>query len=330
MAGTKRWASNPHDSPADAAISQAGVAPSPHEDKGDISPDDGRTAVAGAVKRKKKKRKFGAVTGYGSHHHTPANTLASPSRSHSHGLTTADDGPPLIGPLHQTEPSSRKIDDQTNEAGSQGNNVTPPISLAKLPTQLEHLHEKYSFSLIDIGANSRYEKNMNMVFRLISEFSQAEIYRKPNVVLMAVRAEYATRLVAIVEGVKTLIVADGGKWFQYNGLRGDILNIKPKVKKRRSCGKSLSEGGEERHTTAKEAAVVEETAKNSAEDDVDLDKETFQPMVCEGLDESSARPSPANDKIRSVPIVTIFMARFQVPELASLYWWVKSTALFSN
>ena len=124
-----------------------------------------------------------------------------------------------------------------------------------------------------------------------------------------------------MEAVKVQIAAAGEKWFQYNGLRGEILPFKPKPKRRRGAENAMNIEGKERNVTAA-AKVAKEVQNEAPEDDIDLDEgEAFQTMVRGGADDLSARPSlHGKDKVRSVPIITILIARLLVPELAGSYW----------
>lgn len=222
--------------------------------------------------------------------------------------------------------------------GSSSDSCSTFSLAAKLPSNLEYLHKKYSFGLIEISTNSRYNTLVKSVIKLLSP-SPSEPKNpndpndpnapttKPPIVLLESKAECAPRLIAIVEAVKVHIAATGENWFQYNGLRGEILPFKPKPKRRRGAENTTIdiEGKKERNSTAAAAKVTGtgQVKNNAAEDDMDLDEEdAFQTMVRGGADDLSARTTSLHgkDKVRSVPIITILIARLLVPELAGSYW----------
>lgn len=311
MAGKKRRASS---SLRISAVGKFGGAPNPDEDVMAISPED--TAAGQGVKRKKKRKKNAGLES------VPHKLLTKTSVNESHvNHTTAESEATRLSNEDRTQSLSENTNRLPSMTGGQGSGDGSLFSLAKLPTHLEHLHEKYSFSLIEIGANSRYDMLVKSVIKLLSRSEpNPNIPTKPPIVLMESKADYAPRLIAIVESVKVHIAAAGEKWFQYNGLRGEILHFKPKPKRHRGGENTSGIEGEERNANA--ANKVAEAAQNeAAQDDMDHDEEAFQPMMRGALDDLSLTPTlNGKDKVRSVPIITIFVARHLVSELAGSYW----------
>lgn len=314
MAGKKRRASS---SLEIFAVGKSGVATSPDKDVMAISPED--TAAGQGEKRKKKRKKNAALAGLDSVQNEPAETSVNESHSKH---TVAESEAAHLSTEHRTQSLPENTNCLPSKTGGQGSSDSSLFSLAKLPRHLEHLHEKYSFSLIEIGTSSRYHTLVKSVIKILSPSEPNPNFpTKPPVVLLESKAECAPRLIAIVEAVKVHIAAAGDKWFQYNGLRGEILPFKPKYKRRRGGEKTSGIEGEERSATAA-AKVVEAVQNEAAEDDMDLDEEeAFQTMVRGEAEDLSMRPTLIEkDKVRSVPIITILIARLLVPELVGSYW----------
>lgn len=301
-----------------SAVGKPGVATNPHESVMATSPDD-TAATQGANRKKKRRKKNVPVTGLDNE----SDKLAETAIKESHGKhTTAESEAVRPSAEDQTQSLSENTNRLTSKTGGQGSSDTSTFSLAKLPSNIEYLHEKYSFGLIEISTNSRYDTLVKSVMKLLSPSEPNQnVPTKPPIVLLESKAECAPRLIAIVEAVKVHIATAGESWFQYNGLRGEILPFKPKSKRRRGAENTIDIEGKERNATA--AAKVTGQVKNEAAgDDMDLDEEdAFQTMVRGGADDLSARTSlHGKDKVRSVPIITILIARLLVPELASSYW----------
>lgn len=314
MAGKKRRASSSLET---STVDKSGVATNTDKDVMAIRPED--TAAGKGVKRKKKRKKSAAVTGLDSVPDKLADTSINESYSKH---TTAESEVARLSTEDRTQSYSENTNRLPSKTDGLGSSDSSLFSLAKLPTHLEYLHEKYSFSLIEIGSNSRYDTLVKSVLKLLPPSERnPNVPTKPSIVLLESKAECAPRLIAIVEAIKVHIAAAGEKWFQYNGLRGEILPFKPKSKRRKGSEKTRGIEGEERRATAA-AKAVEAVQNEAAEDDLDLDEEeAFETMVREPAEDLSLRPTRIEkDKVRSVPIITILIARLLVPELAGSYW----------
>lgn len=309
-----------------------GVATNPHESVMATSPEgeEGTAATqqGGANRKKKRRKKNLPVTGLDNNNES--DKLAETAINESHGKhTTPETESEAVRPSAEERTQSPLSEKNTNRltsktGGGQGSSDSSTFSLAKIPSNLEYLHNKYSFGLIEISTNSRYNTLVKSVIKLLSPSEpNPNAPTKPPIVLLESKAECAPRLIAIVEAVKVHIAAKGENWFQYNGLRGEVLPFKPKSKGRRGVAENTTIGieGKERNATAA-AKVTGQVNNKAAEDDMDLDEEdAFQTMVRGGADDLSARTSlHGKDKVRSVPIITIFIARLVVPELAGSYW----------
>ena len=324
VAGSKRSAPSDNTVAVDSAANQA-ISSSQNEDEDamDISGDD-------------------AVVAEGEHFHVTKRLKSRTTTGQGKGLlaisvtsTNKSDnktGLPITGsvetstrmPRQSTQSLARDVEDQAKEVSPKGNKAGLLFSqmiTVKIPEQVEHLHASYSFSPIEVGANSRYDQAAQAVVRLVGRFNLADIHMKPTIVVLSSVAKFAGRLIAIVERAKAQIAADKDKWFQYNELHGMIVPKKPKIEKRIGGGKTLREWDEEQKAKAKtnEAAMAAETTRDGKEDAMDIDEDVFQTMARRKSEDLQPVPGSENDKLRHMPVITVFIARLRVPELAKLY-----------
>lgn len=310
---------------------------SPHEiliATASLEEDTAAKNGGGNENRQKKRRKKNVVPATGLLGNNESYRLAETATNEPHGehtTTTTESEEAILRLSASAEDRTQSLSENTNHptsktSGQRSSSDSSTFPLAKLPLNLEYLHKKYSFGLIEISTKSRYNTLVKSVIKLLSPPSEPNHpdapATKPRIVLLESKAECAPRLIAIVEAVKVHIAAAGENWFQYNGLRGEILPFKPRSKTRRKGAEiTIDIEGKDRNATA--AAKVTGPVKNeAAEDDMDLDEEdAFQTMVRGGEDDLSATNSlHGKDKVRSVPIMTILIARVLVPELAGFYW----------
>lgn len=324
IAGSKRSAPSDNTIAADSAANQPiSLSQNEDEDVMDISGDD-------------------VVVAEGEHFHFTKRLKTQATVGQGKGLlgisvaTTnkfdIETGLPITGgvetgtrmPRQSIQSLARDVEDQAKEVSPKGNKAGLLFSqmiTVKIPEQVEHLHARYSFSPIEVGANSRYDHAAQAVVRLVGRFNLADIHMKPTIVVLSSVAKFAGRLIAIVEGAKAQIAADKDKWFQYNELHGVIVPKKPKVEKRIGGGKTLREWDEEQKSKAKtnEATKATEVTRDGKEDAMDVDEDIFQTMVRRKSEDLQLAPGPETDKIRHMPVITVFIARLRVPELAKLY-----------
>ncbi|MCJ1268657.1 hypothetical protein MMC22_008545 [Lobaria immixta] len=325
VAGSKRPAPSDNTSAADSASNQA-VGVSPHEDEDededpmDISGDDGVVAD-GEYCRVTKRMKTRATMGHdnGLREISVASTNKPPIDT---SLPTTGDTE--TNPNQSNQSVAEDIEDQAKEVSPKGNKaglLFSQISTAQLPDGVEHLHANYSFSPIEIGPNSKFDQTVQAVVRLVGRFSLADIHMKPTIVVLSSMAKHAGRLIAIVEGAKSQIAADEDKWFQYNEMHGVIVPMKTRNEKRTGGGKTLREWDEEQKAKAKakETVAAAEAVRSGEGDAMDVDDDVFQTVVRRKSEDLQAVPDSENDKIRHTPVITVFIARLRVPELAKLY-----------
>ena len=102
------------------------------------------------------------------------------------------------------------------------------------------------------------------------------------------KAKSAGKLVSVVEVVKREIGGEGGVWFQYNGL-GEGVGGVPRD----------GEGGE---------------GDGEGEEDVEMEEEGFEKMKTR-----IERAIEGTEKVRSVPVMTVYLSRVRIEALREAY-----------
>jgi len=139
----------------------------------------------------------------------------------------------------------------------------------------------------------------------------------------------ASKMVGIVEIAKRTIRQEGGKWWQYSKLHSQVIELKKKKPrpKRAEGGKTLrewaheqeekgecvSEGMKENHNGDHDMPNDQEARLDDLEKEEDEDEGAFQTM---GRHQVMAYDENRN-KMRAIPIMTIYLAQVPVPVLRS-------------
>lgn len=220
-----------------------------------------------------------------------------------HGLTTLEDGPEQAGHKLAHNPCA-----------------TANFSTEQLPSELRHLQDSFNFTTMSIISSSKMEQKVrNLLMRTKRQPKET----KPGVVILAAKADVASKMVGIVEIAKRTIQQEGGKWWQYSKLYPQMVELKKKTKKpkRAEGGKSLREWDDEQKQ--KGETVSEEGKENqddgtipqeaNPEEDEDEDEGAFQTM---GRRQVMAYDENRS-KMRAIPIMTIYLSQAPVPALKS-------------
>lgn len=321
VTGSKRPAPSDNiDAAVSAANQEISLSQNIDEDAMDISGDD-VVGANGDYCPVAKRLKTRATVGHGNG--LLAISVASTNDPHIHtGLPTTGGAETNTKMLDQsTQSLALDVEDQAKEVSPKGNKAGLLFSqmiTAQLPEQLDHLHANYSFSSIEIGGYSRYDQAVQAVARLVGRFNVTDMHMKPTIVVLTSMATFAGRLIAIVEGAKARIAVDKDQWFQYNEMHGVIVPKKSKIEKRIGGGQMLRGWDEEQKSKTK----AKEVAKDGDGEAMDVDEDVFQTMARRKSVDFQAVLESENNKIRHTPVITIFLARLRVPELATLYGYV--------
>ena len=138
------------------------------------------------------------------------------------------------------------------------------------------LAQKYDLLKLKVIGSSQISK---VTSTIISKLAASSTEGKPTIVVLTAKARYAGKLISIVEIAKRETGANGTKYFQYNALSTEMVNI----------ARDSKEGGE--------------GGGNESDD-------AFETM---------GAPKLASTKKRAVPIMTTYLSTTSVRELKSAY-----------
>lgn len=189
---------------------------------------------------------------------------------------------------------------------------TAPIA----PPHLGHLSAKYSTHSMTVSANSKIRAKVTHLLQSMADF---------DVVAASARSDAGNKLVSVVEIAKRQLQDAGRDWFQYTGCTGRLEQLKNPAAGRGNgdggrmianwgLGRSLESGEVEggapvTTTTTPVPAADGDEEMPDAVDGVDGAEETaFEQMV-----------APERQKVRLVPIMTVFLSGRAVPELRKLF-----------
>ncbi|KAL9098958.1 MAG: hypothetical protein Q9163_005477 [Psora crenata] len=165
-----------------------------------------------------------------------------------------------------------------------------------------------------------------LVLQRISKSACSDPTTKPGVVLLYGTAAVASKMIGIVEVVKREVQKKGERWWQYCKLEGKLQEWKLKKESGGMRGNARGDGKkEERRTTMRKDQSAEENVITvsgesatpemmDVDGDEDLD-EAFETMVLP----RRADAQGGKNKIRNVPMMTIYIAQVPVPGLKALY-----------
>ncbi|OBT82899.1 hypothetical protein VE02_08581 [Pseudogymnoascus sp. 03VT05] len=118
-------------------------------------------------------------------------------------------------------------------------------------------------------------------------FSASPADAKPVIVIAWAKARSAGKLVSVVEVVKRELGAEGGVWFQYNGLGEGFVGVA------RDGGEGEDGGGD---------------------GEGDVEEEGFEKMKTR-----IERAIEGTEKVRIVPVMTVYLSRVRVEALREAY-----------
>lgn len=202
-----------------------------------------------------------------------------------------------------------------------------------LPPELSHLQTKYDFTTMSIISSSKIEQKVRNLLLRLEKFSFADVNAKPGVVVLHAKANVVAKMVSIIEIAKKNITDEGGKWWQYSRLHGQIAELKEKPGPSESAGKTLVEWEQNRALVIKNGVeanptgngvqaglprenIINESARGQVEEETAF--ETMRDKNKPG-DPPTAEVSQIRKKIRAVPVMTIYMSRVPIGEFKERY-----------
>jgi hypothetical protein len=189
---------------------------------------------------------------------------------------------------------------------------TPQFTADALPTTtttassdarpaLNELESEYEFTSINIISSSHIQQKVTQALGVLSVYPVIPP-AKPAVLILHSKAPVAVKLITIAEITKREIGRSGGKWFQYNKL--DSVVEEKKVY-------SKGEKGEKANAENTMNSLAMEV---DGEGDPESEGEAFETMETPFERAIEGRP-----KIRSVPVMTLYLSRVRVDSLRKLY-----------
>ncbi len=213
--------------------------------------------------------------------------------------------------------------------------------------ELQHLASQYDFSTMSILSSAKIESRVRNLLERIQSFSFANTKAKPGIVALRAKADVASKLCSVIELAKQQIEKEKGKWWQYNKLHGELLELKPKriepskggktlpgwakvqAPEEITCPKAANETEKDSITGEIREAMDEEAKEGStmgqkggsADEEEHEKEESFEVMTDPKLrDREWMQPQSGNGKkVMNTPIMTIIFAMVPVPGLKELY-----------
>ena len=212
-------------------------------------------------------------------------------------------------------------------------NATSQMPAPILPPELSHLQTKYDFTTMSIISSSKIEQKVRNLLMRLENFSFADVNAKPGVIVLHAKANVVAKMISIIEIAKKNITDEGGKWWQYSRLHGQIAELKEKPETAESAGKTLVEWDQNRASLINNGVeasltgngfpagqptvgIINESAGDQVEEEVVF--ETMKEKKKHG-DPSKAEALQARKKIRAVPVMTIYMSRVPIGEFKERY-----------
>jgi hypothetical protein len=226
-----------------------------------------------------------------------------------------DHGPAAPRPLSKKEKKALKRRQQTadlTDVAEPENPLTRQFTADALPTTtatdssdarpaLNELESEYEFTSINIISSSHVQQKVTQALEILSVYPVIPP-AKPAVVLLHSKAPVAAKLITIAEITKREIGQNSGKLFQYNKL--DSVVEEKKVYSKGEKGEKTNAGN------TKDSLAMEA----DGEEDPESEGEAFETMKTPFERAIEGRP-----KIRSVPVMTLYLSRVRVDSLRTLY-----------
>lgn len=151
---------------------------------------------------------------------------------------------------------------------------------------------------MSVISSSKIEKKVTALLSHLSRFSFGQIDAKPGVVAVYAKAPVANKLVSVVEIAKRDGARRGDKIFQYSVLGSVLVPLRTK---KGGDGDVMDVAGEDN-----------ETLHIQDSDEQDAAFETMPPV-------SQRLLHNPRGKVRSMPVLIVYLSKGPVPELAAEY-----------
>lgn len=211
----------------------------------------------------------------------------------------------------------------------------PPPVPASVPSHhpltaphFDKLGEKYDTHTISVSRNGSIRSKIThllQVLRSASPASTAE--QRQAVVALSARMDAANKLVSVVEIAKREL---NGAWFQYTGAWQRMEQLKDKGKnehkeqEKEREGEMLAKWGPGRRLKdgrrVTNHKMDDDMEDADQEEDVASDEEEQGPIASQGSEAAfQTVVEPERDKVRLIPVMTVYLSRGPVAELRQLF-----------
>ena len=193
-----------------------------------------------------------------------------------------------------------------------------------LPAEIHHLAHKYDLLTTHIISSSKMEQKIRIVLERIDRYTPADTASKPTVIILYADAAVANKMISIIEIAKKEMEKAKGKWYQYSKLESRIVEskadhkYKPNGLKLKQCdlkakdlsmGKAVRDGVELEASGSLEPREVMDSGSGAEEEEPFETMKAFQPI----------ERVQNRVKLRSIPVMTIYLARFPLPGLKDIH-----------
>lgn len=150
------------------------------------------------------------------------------------------------------------------------------------PSELAELDVKYDILRLNVISSNTIT---GRTAALVKHLDQSSVGDKRSIASLRARATVANKLISVVEIAKRELLQNKQKVYQYSSITSENINLK---------------------SSQKDATNKQPGGDNVAEDAVDDEEVAFEVM----------KPK---DKIRDVPVLTVYLSMAPVKELQDLY-----------
>jgi hypothetical protein len=160
---------------------------------------------------------------------------------------------------------------------------------------------------MSIISSSHIQQKVARLLDILSSYPPKD-KEKPKAVMLHAKAGCATKMISIAEIAKREIGKEGGKWFQYNRVEEVMIELKKGVKKEGE-GKGAKD----------EVEIGKEDKDGDEEDEEDGEENDEETATFETMKTPFERANEGKEKMRSVPVMSLFLSRIRIEGLRRAY-----------
>lgn len=165
--------------------------------------------------------------------------------------------------------------------------------------------ESYNVATMQIISSSKMSAKVarSLDTLVLGKIDMADVKCKPGLVVMYAKAPVSGKLISVVEVVKREMGQKGRKWYQYSALSETMVVIpRQKPKSAQKKGKVEMEGKE-----------------GNGCGEMEIDGEEDEESYFETLKTKQERVLEGTDRVRAVPVLTVYLSRVPIEKLKQKY-----------